>query len=250
MLWSEHLKVMSSLQPHNAVQSQIPARVLVIEDDPDVMSFEQAVLRRAGYDVKSAVSGADGLALVEDYKPDVVLLDIGLPDMSGLDVCATIADKADSFILMVSGHASEDYKLNGLGLGADDYITKPFSGNELVARIGSFLRRRERTRTGQANGRLDFGDASLIRDTHTLECNDTSVTMTALEFRLLWFLADAEGRLLTRAQILERVWNDVSGIPTRVVDVHVAALRKKLSEVRSTASIASVRGIGYRLDAN
>ncbi len=237
-------------QNPNVPSAAIPARVLVIEDDPDVLSFEQAVLRRAGYDVRSAASGADGLALLDEYRPDVVLLDIGLPDMSGLDVCSTIADKADSFILMVSGHASEDYKLSGLGLGADDYITKPFSGNELVARVGSFLRRRERTRTGASQARLEFGDASLVRDTHTLESNGRSVTMTALEFRLLWFLADAEGRLLTRAQILERVWNDVSGIPTRVVDVHVAALRKKLSEVNSTASIASVRGIGYRLDAS
>jgi DNA-binding response OmpR family regulator len=229
--------------------AQTPLRVLVIEDDPDVLSFEQAVLRRAGYDVRAAVNGTDGLALLDDYRPDVVLLDIGLPDMSGLDVCATIADKADSFILMVSGHTSEDYKLNGLGLGADDYITKPFSGKELVARVGSFLRRRERTRVGNSNARLEFGDAVLIRDTHTLEANGKSVSMTALEFRLLWFLADAEGRLLTRAQILERVWNDVSGIPTRVVDVHIAALRKKISEVGSLSSISSVRGIGYRLDA-
>jgi DNA-binding response OmpR family regulator len=185
---------------------------------------------------------------VRSYKPDVVLLDIGLPDMSGLDVCTTVAETADAYILMVSGHSSEDVKLSGLGLGADDFISKPFSGAELVARIGSFLRRRERSRLRDHDGRLQLGDAALVRDLHTLEKNGRSVALTALEFRLLWFLGEADGRLLTRAQILERVWNDVSGVPTRVVDVHVAALRKKLGEIGAALQISSVRGIGYRLD--
>jgi two-component system response regulator RegX3 len=151
---------------------------------------------------------------------------------------------------MVSGNSSEEVKLSGLGLGADDFISKPFSGNELVARIGSFLRRRERARLRDNDGRLQLGDAALVRDLHTLEKNGRSVALTALEFRLLWFLGEADGRLLTRAQILERVWNDVSGVPTRVVDVHVAALRKKLGEVGAVLQISSVRGIGYRLDAS
>ncbi|HMD02531.1 MAG TPA: response regulator transcription factor [Candidatus Baltobacteraceae bacterium] len=236
-----------SLQLSNG--SHPDPKIVVIEDDPDVSSFEQAVLRRAGYDVRAAANGGEGLTLVDEYRPDVVLLDIGLPDMSGLDVCATIAQRADSFILMVSGQTAEEYKLNGLGLGADDYITKPFSANELVARIRSFLRRRDRMRSGATAARLPMGDALLVRDTHTLERDGKTTVLTALEFRLLWFLADSEGKLLTRAQILERVWNDISGVPTRVVDVHVAALRKKFAEVDSVAQISSVRGIGYRLDA-
>jgi DNA-binding response OmpR family regulator len=172
------------------------------------------MLSRAGYQTRIAGTGKDGLALVGSYKPDVVLLDI-----------------------------------SGLGLGADDFISKPFSGNELLARIGSFLRRRERSRARDNDGRLAVGDAALVRDLHTLEKEGKSVALTALEFRLLWFLGEADGRLLTRAQILERVWNDVSGVPTRVVDVHVAALRKKLGEVGASLQISSVRGIGYRLDA-
>jgi DNA-binding response OmpR family regulator len=183
------------------------------------------------------------------YHPDVVLLDIGLPDMSGLDVCTAIAESADAYILLVSGHAEEEFKLRGLGLGADDYITKPFVPSELVARIGAFLRRRARARANLNVATLAVGDARLMRDLHVLERGERSVSLTALEFRLLWFLSEGEGRLLTRAQILERVWNDVSGVPTRVVDVHVAALRKKLSEVGSFVQISSVRGIGYRLDA-
>lgn len=227
---------------------EIRGRVLIVEDDPDIASFEQTMLERSGYQARTAHTGRAGLELVAAFKPDVVLLDIGLPDMSGLDVCTTIAETADAYILLVSGHSSEDVKLRGLGLGADDFISKPFSGNELVARIGSFLRRRERARLRDNDGRLQLGDAALVRDLHTLEKQDRSVALTALEFRLLWFLGEADGKLLTRAQILERVWNDVSGIPTRVVDVHVAALRKKVGEIGAALVITSVRGIGYRLD--
>jgi len=137
-----------------------------------------------------------------------------------------------------------------LGLGADDYVRKPFSGNELVARVQSFLRRRERSRKSEGDGRLQVGSTELVRDFHTLENSGRGVSFTALEFRLVWYLAENTGKLLTRAQILERVWNDVSGVPTRVVDVHVAALRKKLNEVDAQLQISSVRGIGYRLVAS
>lgn len=225
-----------------------PARILIIEDDPDVAAFEQTMLMRAGYDSRIAVTGREGLEQVKEYRPDVVLLDIGLPDVSGLELCESIAETADAYILLVSGQSSEDVKLTGLGLGADDFITKPFSGHELIARIGSFLRRRERSRARESEGRLRLGDVELIRDLHAVRHDGRSVSLTALEFRLLWFLGEADGKLLTRAQILERVWNDVSGVPTRVVDVHVAALRKKLSELGAALQISSVRGIGYRVD--
>ena len=225
------------------------ARILVIEDDEDVAKLEQTVLERADYEVKVTSTGSEGLELAESYSPDVVILDVGLPDISGLDVCTSIATTHNAFILMVSGHSREQDVLLGLGLGADDYITKPFSGNELVARVASFLRRREKYQAKTSGeGVLQIGTAKLVRDFHTLNHNEHSVTLTALEFRLLWYLGEAEGRLLTRAQILEHVWNDVSGVPTRVVDVHIAALRKKLSEVGAPVEIASVRGIGYRLD--
>jgi DNA-binding response OmpR family regulator len=225
------------------------ARILVIEDDEDVARLEQTVLERAGYELRVTGTGAEGLELAESYKPDVVVLDVGLPDISGLDVCTSLSNSNNAFILMVSGHSREQDILLGLGLGADDYITKPFSGNELVARVASFLRRREKSVTRSTPGNLlTLGSAQLDRDFHTLANNGSSITLTALEFRLLWFLGEAEGRLLTRAQILEHVWNDTSGVPTRVVDVHVAALRKKLVEVDAPLEIASVRGIGYRLD--
>jgi DNA-binding response OmpR family regulator len=223
-------------------------RVLIIEDDPEIAFFERTILERAGYEVKVATTGAAGLEAEPAFKPAVILLDVELPDISGLDVCTSLANSSDAFILMVSAHSTENDVLKGLGLGADDYVRKPFSGNELVARVQSFLRRRERSRRSDGDGRLQAGTTELVRDFHTLENGARNVSLTALEFRLLWYLAENTGKLLTRAQILERVWNDVSGVPTRVVDVHVAALRKKLNEVEAQLQISSVRGIGYRLD--
>jgi DNA-binding response OmpR family regulator len=225
------------------------ARILVIEDDDDVARLEQLVLERAGYEVRRTATGAEGLEQADAFRPDIVILDVGLPDISGLDVCTTLSNSSSAFVLMVSGHTREQDVLLGLGLGADDYITKPFSGNELVARVSSFLRRRDRLRNErERDTTLELDDTKLDRNFHTLVRNGMSTALTALEFRLLWFLAEAEGRLMTRAQILEHVWNDTSGVPTRVVDVHVAALRKKIAEVEAPLEVSSVRGIGYRLD--
>jgi DNA-binding response OmpR family regulator len=176
-----------------------------------------------------------------------VILDVGLPDISGLDVCTLLCNTHEAYILMVSGHSREQDVLLGLGLGADDYITKPFSGNELVARVASFLRRRAR-RSVDPEGSITVGDLVLDRDLHTLSLHDRSVPVTAFQFRLMRFLAESVGHLLTRAQILEHVWHDTSGVPTRAVDVHVAELRKKLTEIDAPFEIVSVRGIGYRLD--
>ena len=224
-------------------------RILVIENDEEISNLEKTVLEAAGYEVRVTRSGAHGLELAESYKPDVVVLDVGLPDLSGFDVCASLANSNPAFILMVSGHSREQDILLGLGLGADDYMVKPFSGNELVARVASFLRRREKIAARASDGNvLEIGSSRLERDFHTLANNGSRIVLTALEFRLMWFLGEAKGRLLTRAQILECVWNDTSGVPTRVVDVHVAALRKKLVRIRAPLEISSVRGIGYRLD--
>jgi DNA-binding response OmpR family regulator len=223
-------------------------RVMVVEDDPDIAAYEREVLQRADFAVQIAPNGTQALEMAAQWSPAVVLLDVGLPDISGLDVLTSLSNTSDAFILMVSAATGEDDILKGLGLGADDYITKPFSPQQLVARIQSFLRRRDRHQQQETEGRLTIGNATLVRDLHVLQNGEKTVPLTALEFRLLWYLGEGEGRLLTRAQILEHVWNDVSGVPTRVVDVHVAALRKKLSEIGANLAIASVRGIGYRLD--
>ncbi len=225
------------------------ARVLVIENDSAVARLERKALEGAGYDVRCTRSGAEGLDLAETYAPDVVVLDVALSDLSGFDVCGVLAKSMPAFILLVSVRARQQDVLRGLQMGADDYMTRPFSGSELIARVASFLRRRKKLAARPVDGSvLDLGSSYLDRDFHTLSNNGSRTTLTALEFRLMWFLGEAEGRLLTRAQILESVWNDTSGVPTRVVDVHVAALRKKLARIRAPLEIASVRGIGYRLD--
>ncbi len=222
-------------------------RILVIEDDDDTSRLEKTVLEQAGYDVRVSATGSAGLEAAAAFVPDVVILDVGLPDISGLDVCTSLCNSNDAFILMVSGHSREQDVLLGLGLGADDYITKPFSGNELVARVASFLRRRAK-RSADPESTVTVGDLVLDRDHHALSMNGRSVPVTAFQFRLMRFLAESLGRLLTRAQILEHVWHDTSGVPTRAVDVHVAELRKKLAEIEAPLEIVSVRGIGYRLD--
>jgi DNA-binding response OmpR family regulator len=221
---------------------------MIVEDDLDIAGFEKMILEKADFSVQIAQSGATALEMAAQWSPEVVLLDVGLPDISGLDVLTSLSNSSDAFILMVSAMSSEEDILKGLGLGADDYITKPFSPTQLVARIQSFLRRRDRQKQRETEGRMTVGNTTLVRDLHVLSNAEKNVALTALEFRLLWYLAAAEGRLLTRAQVLEHVWNDVSGVPTRVVDVHVAALRKKLSEIGANLAISSVRGIGYRLD--
>ncbi|MDE2572974.1 MAG: response regulator transcription factor [bacterium] len=222
--------------------------MLIIEDDPDIGALEERLLRQADYETRWVLTGEAGLEAAAAFHPDIVVLDVGLPGRNGLDICAKLAETLDAFILMVSGHTREEDKLKALGLGADDYITKPFSNGEFLARVAAFLRRRDRYRVQSTSATLSCGGVVLDRNRQVVFKDDLSAFLTALEFKLLWFLAESEGRLLTRAQILENVWNDVSGVPTRVVDVHVAALRKKIGEVGAPLQINSVRGIGYRLD--
>ena len=224
-------------------------RVLVIESNAASARLERRVLEAAGYAVLSARSGTDGLDLAARSQPDVVVLDGNLADVSSADACVALAKFTPAFVLLVSARSRRQDVLRALERGADDCITRPFSGRELVTRVASLLRRRDKmARSALAGNRLDLGVSYLDRDFLTLSSNGRRAPLTALEFRLMWFLGEAEGRLVTRAQILESVWNDTSGVPTRVVDVHIAALRKKLARVRATLEIASVRGIGYRLD--
>lgn len=225
------------------------ARVLVIESNTASGRLERKTLEAAGHTVLAARSGAEGIELARHHQPDVVVLDGGLTDVPSLDACAAVANSTSAFVLLVSARSRRQDVLRALECGADDCITRPFAGSELIARVASLLRRRDKlTRRARIGNRLEIGASHLDRDFLTLSSNGSRVVLTALEFRLMWFLGEAEGRLVTRAQILESVWNDTSGVPTRVVDVHVAALRKKLSAIHAPLEIASVRGIGYRLD--
>ena len=222
------------------------ARILVIEDDEDVARLEQTVLERAGYEVRVTGSGAEGLELAESYKPDVVLLDVGLPDISGLDVCTSLSNTNNAFVLMVSGHSREQDILLGLGLGADDYITKPFAPRELIARVKAVLRRFERPTTPST---IAFEDVSIDAGAMQLRVRGELTTTTATEFRLLDYLARHPGRVFSRDHLLDAVWGDARFVTPRSVDVYVRRIREKIeTDPENPRYLKTVRGAGYRFE--
>jgi len=223
------------------------ARILIVEDDKDLADLEVAMLKKAGHNVRAAYTGTEGIEAVETFHPEVVLLDVDLPDISGFDVCTHIVDKTDAFIIFLTGRGLEDEQFKGLNLGADDYLVKPFRAEKVLTRIAALMRRRDRARAWQKPGDRSIGDGTFMRySTHMLEREEKKTSLTSLEFKLLQFLTDAPGTLWTRGQILEHVWRDTSGIETRVVDVHMVAIRKKLSDLDAAVEIVGVRGVGYR----
>lgn len=228
----------------------VPGRILVAASDAHAVDVRSNAFRAAGYEVAATLDAASTLELAASFDPDVVVIDAALPNRSGFEACAALAQSSQAFIVMVGSGVHDNDVTLGLELGADDYLLEPFADCELLARVSSFFRRRLKI-AGRRNGaHLAVGPTRLDRDSHAIVHDGRRVSLTALEFRLMWCLSDAEGRLLARAHILESVWNDTSGVPTRVVDVHVAALRKKLGEIRAPLRISSVRGVGYRLDRN
>jgi len=221
--------------------------VLIIEDEPDIADVMKYNLVRSGFHVLTAPTGPDGLRLARDRNPDLVLLDLMLPGMDGLEVCRRM--KVDPLtretaLIMVTAKGEESDIVLGLGLGADDYVTKPFSPRALVARIRSVLRR----------GPLRDGDSAperIVRDgvvidltRHELRVDGAPVAATATEMRLLYHLASQPGRVFTRDQLLSRVIGDQAIVVDRNIDVHVGAIRRKLGAHRNL--IETVRGVGYR----
>lgn len=224
--------------------------VLVVEDETDILDVIQHNLKRAGFDVLAAKTGIDGLRRVRDAAPDLVVLDLMLPGMDGLDVCRRI--KEDPLtratpILIVSARGEESDVVVGLELGADDYLAKPFSPRELIARVRAVLRRGPlKDDVGQGE-RIVRGGVVIDVARHTLEVDGESVPITATEMRLLHHLASHPGRVFTRDQILSRVVGDRALVIERNIDVHVGTLRRKLGAHRDL--IETVRGVGYRFKA-
>ena len=188
------------------------ARVLIIEDDPTEAKGEASELTRAGYDVRIAFTGRDGLRQLEEFRPAVVLLGLALPDIWGLDLCATIAQTSDAYILLTSGYSAEDIKSTASSWVRTICSCGPFRAKSCSLASTRSCARRDRVHS-IASPRVQFGDVVLVRERQTLEHEaGSSADLTQLEFSLLEYLVDADGRLLTRAQILEHVWNDVSGL--------------------------------------
>jgi DNA-binding response OmpR family regulator len=221
------------------------ARVLVVDDEPHIRAVLRGYLAADGFEVVEAADGAAALSAVRDERPDLVLLDVMLPGIDGLEVLRRLRACGDVYVILVTARAEEVDKLVGLGVGADDYITKPFSPREVAARVKAVLRR-ARPRASGTN-LLPFAGLSVDRDGREVRRDGAVVPLSTLEFDLLVALAEAPGRVFSRRQLLEHVWGyDFYG-DERVVDVHIRSLRARLGDDASNPLlIATVRGVGYK----
>jgi len=222
-------------------------RVLVVDDEPDIVALVAYHLAKAGYRVATASSGTDALESARRERPAIIVLDLMLPGMSGYEVLEQLrANDAtrDVAVLMLTARREEADRIQGLSLGADDYLTKPFSPQELVLRVGAILRRL--SAGGATSGdRLQIGALQIDLGAHQVKVDGDPVDLTPTEFKLLLTLAERRGRVQGRAHLLETVWEAAPDIQTRTVDMHVQRLRAKLGAAGDM--IETVRGFGYRL---
>lgn len=223
-----------------------PRRILVVEDDEDIAGLMAHQLERSGYETNLLHTGRDVVETLRTDRPDLLLLDLMLPGQSGLEICRAIrADPRIAAIpvIMVTAKTEESDRVVGLELGGDDYITKPFSPKELVARVGAVLRRTERTRVPETT--LRYGPLVVDMDRHAVTVDGREVRLTAKEFLLLKYLIEHRERVLSRDLLLADVWGYRYTGGTRTVDVHIRRLREKLPEVSS--AIVTIKQFGYRL---
>jgi two-component system, OmpR family, response regulator len=222
-------------------------RVLVVDDEPNIVEVVSMALRFQGFTVESAGNGREALAAVASFKPHLMILDVMLPDMEGFDVAARLgAQRASVPIIFLTARDATEDKVRGLSGGGDDYMTKPFSLEELVARIRTILRR-----TGQAtadSARLVFEDLEMDEESREVTRAGEAIDLTATEYRLLRYLMLNPRRVLTRAQLLDHVWNYDFGGDGRVLETYISYLRKKL-DTHGPSLIKTVRGVGYALQA-
>jgi DNA-binding response OmpR family regulator len=217
--------------------------ILLVEDESDIASVVRAYLERDGFRVVWAARGTEGLQALEQHDVRLAILDLRLPDTDGFDLCRAIRSTSSLPVVMLTARDEEVDRVTGLELGADDYVTKPFSPRELAARVRAVLRRAE---PENDEDRLLAGDVVLDRRSRVAEVAGTEVELTVREFDLLWHLAERPGVVLTRERILDRVWGISFPGGTRTVDVHVGQLRRKLDR---PDLIRTVRGAGYKLVA-
>ncbi|HJT51985.1 MAG TPA: phosphate regulon transcriptional regulator PhoB [Nitrosospira sp.] len=227
----------------------MPAAILVVEDEPAIQELVAYSLRQARHLVSSAKNAEEAMEIINEVLPDLVLLDWMLPGMSGVDFARMLRRTARTKnipIIMLTARAEESDKVAGLEIGADDYITKPFSPRELLARIKAVLRRRA---PEAADDVVEISGLRLDSGTHRVAVNDNEVVLGPTEFRLLHFLMTHSERVHTRSQLLDQVWGDHVFVEDRTVDVHIRRLRKALELVGKDELVQTVRGSGYRLSA-
>ncbi|HKX48566.1 MAG TPA: response regulator transcription factor [Gaiellaceae bacterium] len=221
-----------------------PHTILVVEDETSIASFVAAYLRNAGYTVKTAASAQTALITLAGETPALVILDLNLPDGDGVELCRRIRKTSDVPILMLTARDEDIDKIIGLEVGADDYMTKPFNPRELVARVKSILRRAAPERRRPESEELQHGDLTINSGKREVHVGDEEIRLAPKEFDLLWELLDHRGIVLTRDQLLERVWGYTFAGDTRTVDVHVRQIRRKLGDA---SPIVTVWGVGYKV---
>ena len=222
------------------------AKILVIDDEPSIVNLVTAYLKPEGYEVFTAADGNAGLKAARAYKPDVIVLDLMLPGKDGFEVLSQLRRESNVYVILLTAKTEETDKIVGLSVGADDYVTKPFSPRELVARIKAALRRLQPgSGAGYENSILAFRHVRIDTGARQIMIDERPVELTAVEFDLLKTLAENRGRVLTREQLLENVWGGAYYGEIRVVDVHLGHIRQKLG---SDDLIVTVRGVGYRFE--
>ena len=239
---------MAAGEKARATVRPVGRRVLIVEDERDLADVLEYNLRQAGFEPAWAAGGAAALRLVAEWKPDLVLLDLMLPDLSGLEICRMLKSEpktANIPIIMLTARGEEPVRVEGFESGADDYVTKPFSVRELLLRVRAVLRRHEAAAPGSQVRPLETHAALTIdREAHRAHVDGQAIELTATEFRLLLDLIDAAGRVRTRDALLDRVWGYSPDAVTRTVDTHMRRLRQKLG--LAGEMIRTVRGVGYR----
>lgn len=221
------------------------AKILLVEDDPAVRRLVHRFLAKQSYQVESAADGHSALAIFEQFAPDLVILDINLPDTNGYELCRLMQEKTGVYVLMLSSRTDEADRIQGFRQGADDYVTKPFSLWELKARIGAILKRRRRVMMAERKC-LTFDQLSIDPIRREVRLGQRRLTLTELEFDLLHCLASHPGRVWRRTELIQKVWDyDYEHLPDeRVIDVHIGQIRKKI-EIKT---IKTIRGVGYTFE--
>jgi two-component system, OmpR family, alkaline phosphatase synthesis response regulator PhoP len=222
------------------------AKVLVIDDEPSIVNLITAYLKPEGYEVLTASDGPSGLKAARAFKPDLIILDIMLPGMDGIELLSRLRRESEVYVILLTARTEETDKVVGLSVGADDYVTKPFSPRELTARVKAALRRIQTSAgVGSETNIYSFRHLRMDVGARTLSVDEQLIDLTAIEFDLLKALVENRGRVLSREQLLEKVWGGEYFGEQRVVDVHLGHVRQKLGR---DDLIVTVRGVGYRFE--
>ncbi len=218
-------------------------KILLVDDEEDILEFLSYNLIKDGFEILTANNGAKGLALAKKHKPDLVILDVMMPEMDGVDVCQRIRELPEldeTLVLFLSARAEDYSQLAGFSAGADDYITKPIKPKLLISRVNAILRRKSRNK---AVNKIEVGGIEIDQEKHTISCNGEFISLARKEFKLLFYLMTIPAKVFTRKEIISEVWKDTI-VGDRTIDVHIRKIREKIGENH----IKTVKGVGYKFD--